>query len=59
MRLLFVTFALSFCALLWVAFSVARHIQRHDGTQQDGRDASVDSPGMEPEGVTAPTTRRP
>jgi hypothetical protein len=29
MRLLFVGFALSFCALLWVAFSVARHIQRH------------------------------
>jgi hypothetical protein len=29
MRLLFVAFAISFCALLWVAFSVARHILRH------------------------------
>jgi hypothetical protein len=29
MRLLFVAFAISFCALLWAAFSVARHIQRH------------------------------
>jgi hypothetical protein len=34
MRLLFVAFAISFCALLWVAFSVARHILRHDPAQQ-------------------------
>jgi hypothetical protein len=30
MRLLFLAFAISFCALLWVAFSVARHILQHD-----------------------------
>jgi hypothetical protein len=50
MRLLFVAFAISFCALLWVAFSVARHILQH-GKQ---RDASVDGaklPGMEAEGI--------
>jgi hypothetical protein len=29
MRLLFVAFAISFCALLWAAISVARHILRH------------------------------
>jgi hypothetical protein len=52
MRLLFVAFAISFCALLWVAFSVARHILQHDPRKQ--RDASVDGaklPGMEAEGI--------
>jgi hypothetical protein len=35
MRLLFVAFAISFCALVWVAFSVARHIQRHNSVAQE------------------------
>jgi hypothetical protein len=42
MRLLFVAFAISFCALLWVAFSVARHILHHDPGEQGGRDPSGD-----------------
>ena len=47
MRLLFVAFAVSFCALLWVAFSVARHILRHtqptsSGGEPDAR-ASVET----------------
>jgi len=53
MRLLFLAFAISFCALLWVAFSVARHIRRHG--QPSPADAS-----LEPEGVPAPSeSRRP
>jgi hypothetical protein len=52
MRLLFVAFALSFCALLWVAFSVARHILRHDHAQAAG--------AAEPDGVaSSPESRRP
>jgi hypothetical protein len=52
MRLLFVAFAISFCALLWVAFSVARHIVRHDHAQT--------ASGGEPEGVaSSPESRRP
>jgi hypothetical protein len=43
MRLLFVAFAISFCALLWVAFSVARHILRHDPAQPGAS-------GREPDG---------
>jgi hypothetical protein len=35
MRLLFVAFAISLCALLWVAVSVARHILRHDSAPQE------------------------
>ena len=42
MRLLFVAFAISFCALLWVAFSVARHILQHDPGKPGGRDTSGD-----------------
>jgi hypothetical protein len=55
MRLLFLAFAISFCALLWVAFSVARHIRRHGHPGASGTDAS-----MEPDGVAAPSeSRRP
>ena len=53
MRLLFLAFALSFCALLWVAFSVTRHIRRHkapgsgteaaiEGTPLTAREAKAD-----------------
>jgi hypothetical protein len=65
MRLLFVAFAISFCALLWVAFSVARHILRHDrGRQGAGStDASVEGanlPEIAPDGVATPAeSRRP
>jgi hypothetical protein len=48
MRLLFVAFAISFCALLWVAFSVARHILRHDHAQAAGA-TEPDSVGGSPE----------
>ncbi len=30
MRLLFVVFLVSICALLWAAIAVARHIRRHN-----------------------------
>jgi hypothetical protein len=53
MRLLFVAFAISFCALVWVAFSVARHILRHDPAQPG-------AVGREPDGgATSPESRRP
>jgi hypothetical protein len=52
MRLLFVAFAISFCALLWVAFSVARHIRQHDpGKQREASDDGANLPGMEAERI--------
>jgi hypothetical protein len=55
MRLLFLAFAISFCALLWVAFSVARHILRHGKPVAGSADASI-----EPDSVAAPSeSRRP
>jgi hypothetical protein len=55
MRLLFLAFAISFCALLWVAFSVARHIRRHGQPGASGADGP-----MEPDSVPAPSeSRRP
>jgi hypothetical protein len=63
MRLLFLAFAISFCALLWVAFSVARHIRRHGQPGAGSTDALIDGaklPGREPDGVVAPSeSRRP
>jgi hypothetical protein len=54
MRLLFVAFAISFCALMWVAFSVARHIRRHEPHTAAGAEAPV----LEPKGAP-PSSRRP
>jgi hypothetical protein len=50
MRLLFVAFAISFCALVWVAFSVARHILRHKVAEhgEGSRDASLEDPVIAP-----------
>jgi hypothetical protein len=63
MRLLFVAFAISFCALLWVAFSVARHILRHDRGRASSADAAVEGvirKGKVQDGVAAPVeSRRP
>lgn len=42
MRLLFLAFALSFCALLWVAFSVTRHILRHKAPAGSGTEAAIE-----------------
>jgi hypothetical protein len=42
-----VAFAISFCALLWVAFSVARHILRHDHAHG--------AAGREPDGGAGPS----
>jgi hypothetical protein len=63
MRLLFVAFAISFCALLWVAFSVARHILRHEPQGANGTEASLDGaklPTAAAKGITSrPEARRP
>jgi hypothetical protein len=44
MRLLFVVFAISLCALLWAAFSVARHILRHNDSHALEADTVSNSP---------------
>jgi hypothetical protein len=63
MRLLFLAFAISFCALLWVAFSVARHILRHGKPVASNTDATLDGAklaAIERDGVGAPSeSRRP
>jgi hypothetical protein len=53
MRLLFVAFAISFCALVWVAIAVARHIRRHEPHPA----GSADAPVMEQE-ATPPGSHR-
>jgi hypothetical protein len=63
MRLLFVAFAISFCALLWVAFAVARHILRHEPQGANSTEATVDGaklPALAAKGVaTRSESRRP
>jgi hypothetical protein len=53
MRWLFAVFVASLCALLWAAFSVARHIRRNAKAvpASDGAPAGAEEPqpGREPE----------
>jgi hypothetical protein len=37
MRLLFVVFIVSICALLWAAIAAARHIRRHGAIERRGQ----------------------
>jgi hypothetical protein len=54
MRLLFVAFAISFCALVWVAFSVARHILRHKTPGASVADAPLTEPDMQSDRAATP-----